>query len=115
MFVITSNSSFGSDKIRHDINIKIFFNASNVICIDYIYSIDFRLSYICHVAAEYHVMAMTKSWQELAGVGRSWLAGIGRSWQELVGRSWQELAGVGWQELAGVGRSWLELIDSVSE
>ena len=62
---------------------------------------------------EYHVMAMIKSWQELAGVGWQELAGVG--WQELAGVGWQELAGVGWQELAGVGRSWLELVDSVSE
>ena len=49
----------------------------------------------CHVAAEYHVMAMIKSWQELAGI----------DWQELTGVGWQELAGVDWH------RSWQELID----
>ena len=41
-------------------------------------------------------MAMTKSWQELAGVGRSWqeLAIVGNSWQELAmdaNGSWRKL------------------------
>ena len=50
--------------------------------IDYSFdSISSQIDLVCHVAAEYHVMAMTKSWQELVGVGWSWLGLVGNGWQ----------------------------------
>ena len=38
----------------------------------------------CHVAAKYHVTAMTKSWPQLVGDGWQWLAMVGNGWQWLA-------------------------------